>query len=436
MKFDNNLNLLNVKKYFDTSQYSFDNLLPIDFFENDGKFCLFTKLDTKKNRLIYVDDKLEVLGQDLDSISPNATYSTSSKLYDNKFYFGSSQRNLQTNKREQYISIFSNHLQYLKIIPITFPEELKDSTFMTTMKFPLVLSSNLFLSFISDSSQSIYKFQIDSNGIVNNWKLLELEINGKKKPIKYMPTNSIQNNQIGDNFYYYCSTYKQIQDNPISKELDRFLIETDAYGNIHWSSDLSKDIEIEYPRKYPNFKEIKIIDNHSKICLFGRSVHWEKYYPTTNKLLMLIYDLKGNLLEKYNWNKNPDDTLSTQMIHDVTELENGNLLVTSTSLDGRVIDFFEITPNYVSVHQNSQNNILLLSPNPVSDLAQLKLDKEFSGFIKISIVDLIGKANQIYSGEANGNNSINLDFSGFRTGFYSLIVDYGTKREVVKVIKE
>jgi hypothetical protein len=77
-----------------------------------------------------------------------------------------------------------------------------------------------------------------------------------------------------------------------------------------------------------------------------------------------------------------------------------------------------------------------ISPNPVSNFARLKLDNEFSGIASISIVDLLGNSNVIYSGDVSGGVPLNLDFSAFPTGFYSLIVDYGTKREVVKVIKE
>lgn len=91
---------------------------------------------------------------------------------------------------------------------------------------------------------------------------------------------------------------------------------------------------------------------------------------------------------------------------------------------------FGIEDNTPKVDEN------LFYPNPVTDFAQLRLDKEFSGFITISIVDLLGNTTQIYSGEVSGDSSLNHDFSSFPTGFYSLIIDYGTKREVVKVIKE
>jgi hypothetical protein len=79
---------------------------------------------------------------------------------------------------------------------------------------------------------------------------------------------------------------------------------------------------------------------------------------------------------------------------------------------------------------------LLVYPNPVTDFAYLKLDKEFTGYISISLVDFLGNIIQIYSGEACGGNSFNLDFSVFPPGFYSLIIDFGINRGVVKVIKE
>lgn len=91
-------------------------------------------------------------------------------------------------------------------------------------------------------------------------------------------------------------------------------------------------------------------------------------------------------------------------------------------------------PDDVGVDEkiNSFGNIY---PNPVSDFAWYKLEDDFSGIIAISILDILGHATQIYSGEVSGGVPLNLDFSTFPTGFYSLIIDYGTKREVVKVIK-
>jgi hypothetical protein len=77
-----------------------------------------------------------------------------------------------------------------------------------------------------------------------------------------------------------------------------------------------------------------------------------------------------------------------------------------------------------------------LSPNPVSDYARLKLDNDYSGIVSISIVDLLGNTTELYKGEISRNMPLDLDFFAFPTGFYSLIIDYGTKREVVKVIKQ
>jgi len=75
-------------------------------------------------------------------------------------------------------------------------------------------------------------------------------------------------------------------------------------------------------------------------------------------------------------------------------------------------------------------------PNPVSDFARLKLDNEFPGLVSISLVDLLGNSTEIYKGEASGGVPLDLNISRFPTGFYSLLIDYGTKREVVKVIKQ
>lgn len=109
-------------------------------------------------------------------------------------------------------------------------------------------------------------------------------------------------------------------------------------------------------------------------------------------------------------------------------------ILDSNSLSNLII--FSKNPNNIKNNNREFiNYVEILYPNPISDFAKLKLDNEFSGFVSISIVDLLGNTTELYKGELIGNMPLDLDFSDFPSGFYSLIIDYGTKREVVKIIK-
>lgn len=99
------------------------------------------------------------------------------------------------------------------------------------------------------------------------------------------------------------------------------------------------------------------------------------------------------------------------------------------------VNTYEVTSIAVSIDNEIIHNTNI-SPNPVSNYAQLKLDNDFAGIASISVVDLLGNSTVIFKGEISGKMPLDLDFSSFPTGFYYLIIDYGMKREVVKVIKE
>lgn len=76
-----------------------------------------------------------------------------------------------------------------------------------------------------------------------------------------------------------------------------------------------------------------------------------------------------------------------------------------------------------------------LYPNPVSDFARLQTNNEFSGFATIEIVDLLGNSTEIYRGNVNRGVPLDLNFTHFPSGFYTLIIDYRTKRAAIKFVK-
>jgi len=169
-----------------------------------------------------------------------------------------------------------------------------------------------------------------------------------------------------------------------------FLIEMDIYGNSYWSKNISDNIEISYPNMLININDLVLINNNKNVCIFGRSFKSSKTDSTVYKLLLMIYDTKGNFIEKYNWNSNPLDSTSEHSIFDVLDLSNGNLLLTVLSNNGMKIEFLEIKPKLTSNNENEEFIIKsLLYPNPAID--KLTFFQIPNGTVSYEIFDIFGE---------------------------------------------
>ncbi len=89
-------------------------------------------------------------------------------------------------------------------------------------------------------------------------------------------------------------------------------------------------------------------------------------------------------------------------------------------------------PKGLSVFEGQQYNSYL-SPNPARSITRLNLQQE--GDISITAVDLLGRSYPLWSGYASSGD-MELDVSTLPTGSYTLLIDYGTKREAVRMMKE
>ncbi len=72
-------------------------------------------------------------------------------------------------------------------------------------------------------------------------------------------------------------------------------------------------------------------------------------------------------------------------------------------------------------------------PNPAYSIARVNLQQE--GQVAIMAVDLLGRSFPLWSGYAS-TGTLELDVSTLPTGPYTLLIDYGTKREAVRLMKE
>ncbi len=74
-----------------------------------------------------------------------------------------------------------------------------------------------------------------------------------------------------------------------------------------------------------------------------------------------------------------------------------------------------------------------LFPNPAYSTTRVKLQQE--GQVAITAVDLLGRSFPLWSGYAS-TGDMEIDVSNLPIGSYTLLIDYGTKREAVRMMKE
>ena len=101
-----------------------------------------------------------------------------------------------------------------------------------------------------------------------------------------------------------------------------------------------------------------------------------------------------------------------------------------------------MSENYFTIYNRSNANInnslsnrnssIILFPNPARFTTRLNLLQE--GDISISAVDVLGHSYPLWSGFATAGD-MELDVSTLPTGSYTLLINYGTKVEVVRLNK-
>jgi hypothetical protein len=72
-------------------------------------------------------------------------------------------------------------------------------------------------------------------------------------------------------------------------------------------------------------------------------------------------------------------------------------------------------------------------PNPARSTIQVKMEQE--GQTAITAVDFLGRSYPLWSGYS-GNGTLEINVSNLPAGSFTLLIDYGTKREAIRMIKE
>jgi photosystem II stability/assembly factor-like uncharacterized protein len=152
----------------------------------------------------------------------------------------------------------------------------------------------------------------------------------------------------------------------------------------------------------------------------------------------------GETWSKKRGNKN-DGLLTFDTTSSFAEAETNSLvtsgdylyaaLTSDKSENFKYVGVFKIKINDITdvQEQNPRNKLTNLFPNPAQTTTHISLPKE--GDITISAVDVLGRSFPLWSGYASAGDK-ELDVSALPTGSYTLLIDYGTKREALRMIKQ
>jgi hypothetical protein len=174
------------------------------------------------------------------------------------------------------------------------------------------------------------------------------------------------------------------------------------------------------------------------VCKLGGTSYNYAYGDTINVDSLVISEDRGN---KFYYVPFPESNENYKYFTFASPAvtQNGEILlaVQPKAEDSQWATPFKIhlyygIPDNSSVHQTiiGRNGLF---PNPAYSTTRLKLQQE--GQVAITAVDLLGRTFPLWSGYAS-TGTLELDVSALPTGSYTLLIDYGTKREAVRLMKE
>ena len=312
----------------------------------------------------------------------------------------------------------------------------------TTLMPPVPLHNNQISNYILDSTTAIFNWEkiegADSYKITIDGKYNEEFL--KYPPISKFPTKMRNETKLfietKDTFivvkdlWYRCSyqvsasSYSYIKSDEIPAQ-ESEVVKIYSFRNPIGYLETPQIIEPSSSTKF-FYDSIKIIWNKVDRAT-GYDLVINKYYPDI---------MVGNTQVVYT---NYTDT--SYVLYEVRE----NVRAIYTIILGAVsendhsyfttkYELYNYDPIGVKEYEVSDS---YLYPNPVTDYAKVKIDSKFNGLVNVSIMDMQG--NSEYLGNYNldeTNHFVELNFSKYSRGLYTLLLDYGKNREVVKMIKE
>ncbi len=259
-----------------------------------------------------------------------------------------------------------------------------------------------------------YKYEFDFSGKYYSKKLVENKI------VYENDTFNVQEYAVGKTKDFSWIVFSKLSN---SSKIIKCLIKYAPNGEIDWIEP------IEDNNNSIDILGVTYLEKSEIIAASGR------FFPDGNTKnpygsYLQLFDKNGKHLESYAWQRNKylDCT-----VFNVVEAPNNHLfIIAKNGSDSLVIT--EVIPKYLSNKENNASQkIISPYPNPAHTTTRLNLQQE--GQVSITAVDLLGRSFPLWSGYTS-TGTLELDVSTLPTGSYTILIDYGTKREAVRMMIE
>lgn len=366
---------------------------------------------------IYVSKKLDLKWKKIFTNNLQGYYIKDISFIDNDKIIAVVKKEVYQNGSYKYFS---------KIIEIT-----GDTSYKVLYETPIELN--------------IYKIIFRPNSVVTFFpcynKILWLNSENKIDSLKIENVKYFVNNSFGltfDNYYYFIAVDSNNKDilylTQDFKEIKKQVLST-AINNLVM---ISKDVGLTHVSVVDKQNILKTTDG-------GNSFNVVYSFELNNPNIPLINyinfsDLKNGVAAGINGKVFYTDTGGSNWFDISLSKSNGSLIPFypfANELyvyDGvEAYKFVGMFPNDVRFSDPiSFNKGLYLFPNPALSTTRISLLQE--GDISISAVDVLGRSFPLWSGFTSAGE-MELDVSTLLTGTYTLLINYGTKVEAVRLIK-
>jgi hypothetical protein len=307
--------------------------------------------------------------------------------------------------------------------PIQFPDTMMERTYGD---FQLVDSNSIFI-----------KFGVDTAQYASQWEMYPYIYNIKEKKWSKYPIPRYYLSVVYPLFfrtiYYACAIVKvRYQGDNQYKHWDTYLVRT-VNGGQTWDTlvDMSvfKDYDSGLARVtyYDSLNIIAYGYDYDLIKTTDGGKTWRELHHklgTCKEMMELSFDTTQYSIGKFI-------NYSSFMFASWPLKDHLWIMSSERYFAPSYLFKYVEYPSYVA--ENPNNKKMLSFPNPARTITRISLLQE--GNITISAVDMLGRSFPLWSGFASAGE-MELDVSALPTGSYTLLIDYGTKREAMRMIKE
>ncbi len=181
-------------------------------------------------------------------------------------------------------------------------------------------------------------------------------------------------------------------------------------------------------------------DRYGCLSTFSIAEHPQNQYVRKGEPALFSARTSGNDTLQYQWYFNdsilPGRTFDTLVINSVSEADTGQYycIVTGTchSEDSRIA---ELSINYTSVDQISEDPIIIFFPNPANELVTIRVINSELSKVSLKITDAYGRIIIEKSGSREKDYMENVSLRHIDAGMYFLEVNVGNQKYVRKLLK-